>query len=207
MEVISELGSLTTSLQQKLNEAMHSLTRQTVNLSLQESGVLTIPEVHKWLNSPNQAYTAVYVPIMGEVTGDIFVFLPEQSALALADIMIGNPIGTTSIISEFEGSALKEMGNITTGVIVTEIANALKISMMLTTPNLATDMVTALVDQVLIEYGEVSEELLALKFPFEINPEGSKIEGSFILFFDKASSDLITQKLTNNHPSEEPAHE
>jgi chemotaxis protein CheC len=207
MEVISELTGLTTSLQQKLNEAMHSLTRQAVNLSLQESGVLTIPEVHDWLHAENQAYTAVYVPIMGEVTGDIFVFLPEQSALALADIMIGNPPGTTSIISEFEGSALKEMGNITTGVIVTEIANALKISMMLTTPNLATDMVTALVDQVLIEYGEVSEKLLALKFPFEISPEGNKIEGSFILFFDKASSDLITQKLTNNHPTEETAHE
>lgn len=202
MEVISELTSLTTSLQQKLNEAMHSLTRQAVNLSLQESGVLTIPEVHSWLNSPNQAYTAVYVPIMGEVTGDIFVFLPEQSALALADIMIGNPIGTTSIISEFEGSALKEMGNITTGVIVTEIANALKMSMMLTTPNLATDMVTALVDQVLIEYGEISEKLLALKFPFEITPEGSKIEGSFVLFFDKASSDLITQKLSSNNSSQ-----
>lgn len=202
MEVISELTSLTTSLQQKLNEAMHSLTRQAVNLSLQESGVLTIPEVHSWLNSPNQAYTAVYVPIMGEVTGDIFVFLPEQSALALADIMIGNPIGTTSIISEFEGSALKEMGNITTGVIVTEIANALKMSMMLTTPNLATDMVTALVDQVLIEYGEISEKLLALKFPFEIAPEGTKIEGSFVLFFDKASSDLITQKLSSNNSSQ-----
>ncbi len=195
MEIISELSSLTTSLQKKLNEAMSSLTRQPVDLSIKESGMLTITEVHKWLESPDSAFTTIYVPIIGEVTGDIFVFLPEQSAHAIADLMIGNPPGTTTMITEFEGSALKEMGNITTGVIVTEIADALKISMMLTTPNLATDMVGALVDQVLIEYGEISNQLLGLQFPFQLKQQNTEITGSFVLFFDKASSDSITQKL------------
>jgi len=196
MEIVTELLSLTTSLQKKLNEAMSSLTRQTVDLSIKDSGILTTTEVHQWLEAPDNAYTAIYVPIIGEVTGDIFVFLPEQSAHAIADLMIGNPLGTTTMITEFEGSALKEMGNITTGVIVTEIADALKISMMLTTPNLASDMVGALVDQVLIEYGEVSDKLLGLQFPFIIKPQGTEITGSFILFFDKASSDIITKKLS-----------
>lgn len=195
MEIVTELTTLTTSLQKKLNEAMASLTRQSVDLSIKESGVLSTTEVHKWLSAPENAFTAIYVPIVGEVTGDIFVFLPEQSAHSIADLMIGNPLGTTTMITEFEGSALKEMGNITTGVIVTEIADALKLSMMLTTPNLATDMVGALVDQVLIEYGEVSDKLLGLQFPFSIKPQDVEINGSFVLFFDNASFDIINSKI------------
>jgi chemotaxis protein CheY-P-specific phosphatase CheC len=195
MEVVTELATLTTTLQKKLNEAMASLTRQSVDLSIKDSGVLTTTEVHKWLNAPESAFTAIYVPIIGEVTGDIFVFLPEQSAYNIADLMIGNPLGTTTMVTEFEGSALKEMGNITTGVIVTEIADALKLSMMLTTPNLATDMVGALVDQVLIEYGEISDKLLGLQFPFNIKPQNTEITGSFVLFFDSASFDIINKKI------------
>jgi chemotaxis protein CheC len=194
---INDLSRLTAALQTKLSEALTNLTRQQVSLSLDKCGIVSIIKMHEWLKKPEEAITTVYIPIMGEVTGDIFVFLPIESAQALSDLMMGQPVGTTSFISEFEASALKELGNITTGVIVTEIANMLKISMMLTVPNLATDMAGALIDQVLIEYGETADQLLAFNFPFTISVQEKTIMGSFILFFDKASSDTINQKLTS----------
>lgn len=196
METIIDLSALTTPLQEKLNSALSNLTRQQVNLSLKNCGVTSITKVHDVVMSPNDSTTAIYIPIMGDVTGDIFVLLPQHTAGMLADLMIGNPVGSTTIISEFEKSALKELGNITTGVIVTEIANQLKLSMMLTVPNLATDMVGALIDQVLIEYGEISDELLALNFPFQIKALDHNIDGAFVLFFDKPSTDIIHQKIS-----------
>lgn len=197
MQTITELAVLTAGLQEKLNQAMANLTHQPVQLSLQEGGLISIKEVHQLVAGSEQASTAIYIPIMGEVTGDIFLFMPQLAAQATADLMIGNPVGTTTMITDFESSALKEMGNITTGVIVTEIANLLKISMMLTVPNLATDMIGALIDQVLIEYGETADELLILRFPFVITKETASIEGSFVLFFDKVSSDLIMKAIKN----------
>jgi hypothetical protein len=72
----------------------------------------------------------------------------------------------------------------------------------LTVPNLATDFASALIDQVLIEYGETANTLLAINFPFTI--KSINTEGSFLLLFDQAASNLIRTKL--QAPREEAPH-
>jgi len=163
---------------------------------------MPIAEAQKLLeNTPGQA-TVIYIPIINEITGDIFVFLPVEMANSIVDLLIGREQGTTKIMGEFESSALKEFGNITFGVIITQIANALKLPMMLTVPNMATDMPHALLDQVLIEYGENASDMLAIQMPFTL--DNISMEGNFLVLFDKKSSDLISQKLVNEgHANQE----
>lgn len=199
METVDELKQLTANLEGKLTEAMSNLTRLKVELKLKDGGMISISEVQKWLTNTDAASTTIYIPIMGDVVGDIFLFMSNNSTNMFVDLMMNRPVGTTTFLSEFEKSALQELGNITTGVIVTEIADMLGLSMMLTVPNLATDMVGALVDQVLIEYGETSNELMALNFPYAVTVEDKTAEGCFLLFFNKASSDLIVAKLKEKH--------
>ena len=198
METITQLDQLVNGIQAKLNEALGSLTQKSVNLQLKQSGLMPITEAQKLLENIPGRVTAVYIPIIDNVTGDIFVFLPSELANNLADILIGNPPGTTNVVGEYESSALKEFGNITFGVIVTEIANQLKLPMMLTVPNLATDMANALLDQVLIEYGETAMDMLAIQMPFTV--ENIPLEGNFLILFDKASSDTIAARLSGINP-------
>lgn len=198
METITQLDQLVNSIQTKLNDALGSLMQKSVSLQLKQSGLMPITEAQKLLENIPGRVTAVYIPIIDNVTGDIFVFLPSELANNLADILIGNPLGTTNVIGDYESSALKEFGNITFGVIVTEIANQLKLPMMLTVPNLATDMANALLDQVLIEYGETAMDMLAIQMPFTI--ENIPLEGNFLILFDKASSDAIAARLSGINP-------
>lgn len=193
METSEKINQLSIQIQSKLNEVLASLVQQPVNLHIDHSGLIPITQSQQLLKNYAGQVTTIYIPVTGEVTGDIFVFLPQELSTRIADLLIGNEPGTTKIISDFEGSALKEFGNITFGVIVTEVANLLKFSMMLTVPNLATDMASALIDQVLIEYGENATEMLAIQMQFTIgeNSQG----GSFLVLFDKASSDLINSKI------------
>lgn len=193
METVDQLNQLVKQIQGRLNDALLSLTRKPVNIKLKTSGLMPITEAHKLLDNVPGQVTAVYIPIIGDIIGDIFVFLPGEMANNIADLLIGKLPGTTRVIGEFESSALKEFGNITFGVIVTELANSLKMPMMLTVPNLATDMASALMDQVLIEYWENSPDMLAIQMPFVI--ENVILEGNFIILFDKKSSDLISSKL------------
>ena len=186
------IQQLTASLEPKLKSATASLLQQEVELNLQKTGVLDIAEVHDHVDTMGKV-TAIYLPIMGDVVGDIFTFLPDESANHVVDLMMGNSLGTTKLIGEFETSALKEFGNITSGVIVTELANSLNISMILTVPNLATDMVGALVDQVLIEYGASGTNLLAIEMQFVVSDH--QIDGTFLTLFDQNTSDLIRSKL------------
>ncbi len=187
------LDNLTKTIQKKLNDSLSSITNSKIKLTISENGILTIPEVHSLMSNSTQQVTTVYIPLMGDIVGDIFLFLSESSDTHIADMMLGNEIGTTNILGEFETSAIKELGNITTGVIVTELADQLGISMMLTTPNIATDMASALVDQVLVQYGEVSNDLLAMEFVFNLKEE--EVNGSFLLLFDNESSQKMRESL------------
>lgn len=193
MESIEKLNILTSKLQGRLSDAISSLVNQKVTLEMKQSGIIGVTEVHDLVSRPDQNVTTIYIPIMGDVTGDIFLFLNDNSANNVADLMIGNELGTTHLLTDFEESALKELGNIATGVIVTDMANDLNLSLMLTVPNIATDMVGALVDQVLVEYSESGNEILSVVFPFSI--PSIDVQGGFLLLFDKSASDLIREKL------------
>jgi chemotaxis protein CheC len=196
MENVTQLDELIIKIQNNLNEALRSITRKPVCLELKHSGIMQITEAQSLLENIQGQVTAVYIPIINDVIGDIFVFLPVELAHNIADILIGNEPGTTKVVGDFESSALKEFGNITFGVIITQLANALNLPMMLTVPNLATDNASALLDQVLIEYGETANDMLAIQMPFTI--ENVANEGSFIMLFDKKSSDMISSKLVES---------
>ena len=69
-----QLNKLVSGIQSKLNEALHSLTRREVNLNLKTSGLMPITEAQKLVQNISGQATTVYIPIMGDVVGDIFVF-------------------------------------------------------------------------------------------------------------------------------------
>ena len=191
MEVTVTMDNLASTLQQKLSEALSSVVQQPVTLQLGHFGLVPLSEIQ--MMAGQSSVTAIYIPLLGDLIGDLFLFLDSVSSVVFADLMIGNEVGKTTAIGEFESSALKELGNICSGVIVTELANVLKLSIILTVPNLVTDFAQAVIDQVLISYSENNTEALAIYLPFTI--KGHVASGSFLLLFDKVGFERMTQLL------------
>ena len=54
----------------------------------------------------------VYLSVTGCAEGHMFMVYEPQTAMALADLLMGNPPGTTQSLDEMETSALGEVGNI-----------------------------------------------------------------------------------------------
>jgi|GEM_PF-1777848 len=54
----------------------------------------------------------VYLAVTGCANGHMFMVYQPETAMALADFLLGNPPGTTKNLAEMEESALGEMGNI-----------------------------------------------------------------------------------------------
>ena len=191
MDTIDSINALSASVQGKLAEALQSVIRSPVNLQLGHSGLVPLKEVKQMIGGASA--TSIYIPLLGDLNGDIFLFIDGLGASVLADLMIGNEAGTTSVVGDFEVSALKELGNITTGVIVAELANQLGLSLMLTVPNIATDFAGAVIDEVLITYAATHTEALAIHMPFTL--EGHIVSGFFLLLFDQTGFEVIIQKL------------
>ena len=195
---VTGLDGLANILQQKLSGALSSVVGQPVSLQLGHFGLVPLGEIQRMAGQAS--VTAIYIPLMGDLVGDIFLFLDSVGSVVLADLMMGNAPGKTSAIGEFEASALKELGNITSGVIVSELANQLKLSIILTVPNLVSDFAQAVIDQVLIAYSENDSEALAVYLPFVI--EGHAASGSFLLLFDKKGFERISTQLAPAAPQE-----
>lgn len=199
METVNKqlFENLVETMQGKLTEGLSSIVRQPVELQLGHIGFVPLPEISSYTGKSSLA--SIYVPLLGDITGDIFLFMGTGEATAMADLMIGNPVGTTTMIGDFEASALKELGNITSGVIVTELANKLQLSIMLTTPNFITDYASAVVDQVLSSYAETSNEAYAIHLPFTV--EGHMVSGFFLILLDKSSLDRMNKQLEKLAPA------
>ncbi len=194
MEVNIEQGPLSglaTVLQEKLSAGLASVVRQPVQLNLGHLGQVPLSEISKIIGVASLA--SIYIPLVGDIVGDIFLFVSASEAAILVDLMMGNASGTTTTLGEFEASALKELGNISSGVIISEMANRLHLSIMLTVPNYTDDYAGAVIDQVIISYAETGSDAYAIHLPFTV--EGHVVSGFFLILFDKPGLDTILSKI------------
>ena len=122
----------------------------------------------------------VYLPIAGDIKGASILIFPEKIAYTLCDELLRRKQGTTRQLSELDKSALKEVGNIICGSLLTVFSNNLKIKIIENVPEFSFDMFGAVVDRMIIQFAQEEEVLiLELRFGFE----HIKIKGHIILIF------------------------
>jgi len=123
----------------------------------------------------------VYLPITGDIKGASILIFPEKIAYTLCDMLVRRKLGTTRKLTELDKSALKEVGNIICGSLLTVFSNILKIKIIENVPELSFDMFGAVVDQIIIQFAQKAEEVLIVELRFGF--EHIKIKGHIILIF------------------------
>jgi len=123
----------------------------------------------------------VYLPITGDIKGASILIFPEKIAYTLCDVLVRRKPGTTRKLTELDKSALKEVGNIICGSLLTVFSNHLKVKIIENLPELSFDMFGAVVDQIIIQFVQKAEEVLIIELRFGF--EHIMIKGHIILIF------------------------
>ena len=131
------------------------------------------------------------VKITGDAHGLMLFTLNPSDAQDVATGTIHQQ--TTSAFADQDQAVLKEMINIVSGAALNAIAKFLGLSLLPTVPASTTDMLGAVLDPFIAEFGASFEAVLLLQEVFTLPSNGMSLK--FLAIIDPPSTDTMLQKI------------
>ena len=195
MPIEQSLIKITKEATQKASLALLKLTHQQASIEFTKIEVGKVKDVFMKIN-PESIVTGIYLPISGDAKGGAILIFPEKVSYLLCDMLTGKKPGTTRQLNEHDKSALNEVGNIILGSILTVLSNNLKMKMIEHMPNFCLDMLGAVVDQIIVQFIQKSEEVLIIELVF--NFSSPEVKGYVLIIFETEEMKVLIKNLKEN---------
>lgn len=175
---------------------LSQLMKEKVTMTVPQVNLIALSDVCDVLGQPEDPMVGIYLRVFGDAPGKILYLFPREEALFLAGFLLDEKIkdeDNRNILGEIEVSALKEIGNILTGAYVYAFSNFTKLNLISSVPALTFDMVSAILNTVLVDSGASSD--YALLIETKLKACEVKITGHFFLVPDAGSLSTILKAL------------
>lgn len=157
LDVLKEIGNIGSG---NATTALSSMIGKMVDIEVPRVQFLKFQDAIDAAGGAEKNIAGVLVRINGDIDGMI-LFLFE---FALIDYILGNLFGkkieNIDQLDDIDRSALKEIGNIMASSYVNAIAQLAGMNIFVDIPELAVDMLGAIVSVPAVEVGEISDKLL-----------------------------------------------
>jgi chemotaxis protein CheC len=153
----------------------------------------SIPDILYGAETP---VTGVLVGMSGDMDGYMLVIMRIDDAMKLATRASGTELPaviTPESLNENERGAVTEIANILVGSFFTAICSQTGLTVRLSVPELAVDMLGAILNVAIVEYGMLGESVLLLETRFSDND--IDVNGNFFLIPDYQSYKKLIQSL------------
>lgn len=190
IDALTEVGSIGAA---HAATALSQLSDQQIMITVPAVRAVPLTEMPDLVGAPEKLLVAIYAKVLGEAQSRSLLLFPRESALNLVDILMKRPLGTAKFLSEMDRSCLNEAGNILTGSFLTTLSDFLDILLMPSPPELAFDMVGAILEFIATEFAGGASYLFCIQNEFI--DASNKIGGSFLLIFHRELLDLIISKV------------
>lgn len=157
---ISEAGTNNAS------KALSAMTGRSVGIKTISTNFVQIEKIPQFYG-PEEVVTAVYLPITGDINGCSLLVFDKDSAVVVADLLMRKAEVTEPSIGLYE-SALKEIGNIMSGSFLNATADMLDVKLVEGIPTLTTNMMGAIMNQIISEFAQTTRQALAIEIGFTI---------------------------------------
>ena len=175
--------------------ALSQMTNKKIMISVPEVTVTPLEEVPEVLGHPEEVVAAVLMHMMGDLTGRTLLLFPEPSALALCDILLRRPAGTTTEFGVMEQSGIKEVGNILSSAYLNALSDFMGMMLVPSVPSLVVDLSAAVLTSTYLNFGSERDYVFCVESEFQFEGESSNLKGHFLLLPDLASLRAIVDAI------------
>lgn len=161
--------------------AIAALTDWPIGMSVPSVDILSLPHFVEVMRCPEAEAVCIYLAVEGDAPGHALLVLPLDSALRMADRLLGRDAGQTTTLEELECSALMEFGNIVISSFLTALNEMTGLTLQATPPAFATDAAATILSSLaamLVATGVIQEETLSIVTC--IHQDTEKLEGFFL---------------------------
>lgn len=176
--------------------AVSQMINEEVEINVPHIFVQKIPELRKSLqdiSGEKNKMVGVYLELTDEFLGSILFLFPYESALVLSDMLMFQPIGTSTELTEMSQSAITEVGNVVVSAYTNALSTFLGTSIMLSPPRYSEEIPDVFLDQITSTLGKDTSH--ALIFDTQFSGKNNKFTSYFILLPSPHSLDILYDRL------------
>lgn len=189
LDVLKEIGNIGAG---HAATALSQLISEPIAMTVPNVSIVSLAEVSEILGGAEQVVVGIYMRMFGDVPGKIIFVFSEDEALTLAE-MLTKTKNQAQALNDYEESALKEIGNIMTGAYLYALTKLTGYNVLSSVPVLAKDMVGAILNTALLEFGIIGDYALFIQTQFSLTQR--KINGHFFLVPDPGALDVLLNAL------------
>jgi chemotaxis protein CheC len=179
---------------------------QEVRLTVSEVELVELDRAAELLGPPEALVAACTMGLTGRLTGSILLVFEDRSGLALVDMLLHQPIGTTTAWNELEQSAAKETTNIVGCAYVNALAAHLPgiktgaqsdtAELVPTPPTFLHEFAGSLLEFALMEQALELDQVLLIRSEFAGGKEGLNLNWVLLFIPSRAALDALAAALT-----------
>ena len=194
LDVFKEIGNIGAG---HAASALAGLLNVKITMSVPESSVVPFNSILGVMDGPETLVAGVLIDISGDLNGYILLMLGMKDAMAMVTRALGEPprdvTGADFQLSDLERDTLLEVSNIIVGSFLSAISSFTGLRIKPSVPQIAIDMLGAIISIATIEYGKIGDSVLFLKTQF-VDP-GKEMSGHFFLIPDYNSYKILLKSL------------
>lgn len=195
IDTFREIGNIGSS---NAVTSLASMLDMKITTTVPEVEVVPFSHIINILNGPENIVVGVLINMSGDLNGYILMILEMRDAYEMASIALHREerlpeVITPDMLNELDRSTITEIANILVGSYLSAICAMTQLSVTPSVPQLAIDMVGAIISIVLVEYGKIGDSVLFLKTQF--SDVDKKMAGHFFLIPDFESYKILMRSL------------
>ena len=194
LDVFKEIGNIGAG---NAASALAGLLNRRISMSVPEASVVPFNSIINVLDGPETLVAGTLINFSGDLDGYILLLLSMRDAMAMVSQALREPVRDTDAtdfsLTDLERDTLIEISNILVGSFLSAISTLAKLRVMPSVPQIAVDMLGAIISIATIEYGRIGDTVLFLKTQF--NDIAGEIAGHFFLIPDYSSYKILLRAL------------
>lgn len=175
--------------------ALSQMIKKRVVITVPKVIIDKVENVVSIIGPEKEVVTAIILEILGDAPGMMtFIFPHDESGreiVKLINFITKQEDDGKKVLSEYNISVLKEVGNILCGASLTAFSKFLDINMVQSVSEAVTDMLGSIVNSVMAEIGQSSDHALIFKVAFKV--EGEDINPELFFFIDPRATYKILE--------------
>lgn len=190
LDILKEIGSIGGG---NAATALSSMLSAKVNMSLPKVEILDFNEALVNVGDPEEVVAAILVEMSGELSGIMLFILTKEFSDEILFRMLGKTEADFFELNEIDSSVLMEIGNIVISSYITAMASLVNMSVELSVPQLAVNMLGGIMSVPIAMMGQHSDRIMMITGEFKI--DGKALNSNMLLLPDVESLNVLMKKL------------
>ncbi len=190
IDILKEIGSIGGG---NAATALSSMLNAKVNMSLPKVEILDFNEALVNVGDPEEVVAAILVEMSGELSGIMLFILTKEFSDEILFRMLGKTEANFFELAEIDSSVLMEIGNIVISSYITAMASLVNMSVELSVPQLAVNMLGGIMSVPIAMMGQHSDRIMMITGQFKI--DGKALNSNMLLLPDVGSLNVLMKKL------------